>query len=215
MSWGRNTMTWAIGGNMFKNNDYLELNIQMFAEETQNDGQATDNSSQENKGGEQTPPTFTELLKNPEYQREFDKLVGKSLETAKTNWTKDYEAKLQEQKTEAEKLAKMNAEQKIQYELEKEQKLRADLEKKLNAVELYKTASGIAKDKDLPIGYLDLIDFSTETAETISGKIDTIIELRNKDMEAYLNSKLKESSPKQKKEQPKYDPYIEGFKSEY
>ena len=194
----------------------LKLNIQMFAEENPDDGQGGDNAVvKDDAGTENKVPSFTELLKNPEYQREFDKLVNKSLETAKGNWQKDYDAKLEAEKSEAQKLAKMDAEQKAQYELEKEKKLREEAEGKLNAMELYRTASSIATEKDLPIGYLDLIDFTKETADTISAKIDKISELRAKDLEAYLKDKLKEPAPKQKQKEPKYDPYIEGFKSEY
>lgn len=194
----------------------MKLNIQMFAEENP-DGQG----EEQNEGikttddGNNKVPTFTELLKNPEYQREFDKLVNKSLETAKGNWQKDYDAKLEAEKTEAQKLAKMDAEQKAQYELEKEKKLREEAEGKLNAMELYKTASNIATEKELPIGYLDLIDFTKETADTVSAKLDKIAELRAKDLDAYLKDKLKEPSPKQKQKQSEYDPYIEGFRSEY
>lgn len=194
----------------------MRLNIQMFAEENLEDGQ--DNNDEGNTDNGDTGnkvPTFTELLKNPEYQREFDKLVNKSLETAKGNWQKDYEAKLEAEKSEAQKLAKMDAEQKAQYALEKEKKLRAEAEGKLNAMELYKTASSIATEKDLPIGYLDLIDFTKESADSVSAKLEKISELRAKDLDAYLKEKLKELPPKQKQKQTEYDPYIEGFRSEY
>ena len=194
----------------------MKLNIQMFAEENPDGGQGSDDGGNTDNGDAgNKAPTFTELLKNPEYQREFDKLVNKSLETAKGNWQKDYEAKLEAEKTEAQKLAKMDAEQKAQYELEKEKKLRAEAEGKLNAMELYKTASSIAIEEDLPIGYLDLIDFTKETADTVSAKLEKISELRAKDLDAYLKDKLKEQPPKQKQKQSDIDPYIEGFKSEY
>ena len=110
----------------------------------------------------------------------------------------------------------MNAEQKIQYELEQSRKQNEDLQSQLNAINLYKTASNIATEKELPIGYLDLIDFSKETAETITNKIDKITELRQKDLEGYLNNKLKQKTPTEKKDGiEKLDPYIEGFKSEF
>lgn len=188
----------------------MKLNIQYFAEgaevETQTPVEQTTEKAVEQKA------TFTELLKDPEYQREFDKLNAKSLETAKAKWEEDYKAKL----TEAEKLAKMNAEQKLKYDLDKATKEVAELKSQLDAGNLRKTATDIATDKGLPVGYLDLIDFSKENAETITGRIDKLVELRSKDMENYLNSKLQQPTPQEKHEsQATLDPYIEGFKSEY
>ena len=152
------------------------------------------------------------LSNNPDYQSEFDKLNAKSLETAKTKWEEEYQAKI----SEAEKLAKMNAEQKLKYELEKSNKERDEFKAQLEAGNLYKTATEIANDKGLPTGYLKLIDFSKENAETVTAKIDSLVELRNKDLQEYLNSKLQQPTPQEKHEtQVEIDPYIEGFKAEF
>ena len=157
-------------------------------------------------------PTFTELIQKPEYQREFDKLVNKSLETAKGKWEQEYQAKI----SEAEKLAKMNAEQKLKYELEKSNKERDEFKAQLEAGNLYKTATDIATDKGLPIGYLELIDFSKENADSITNKINKLTELRTKDLESYINNKLKQEAPTEKINQTnKIDPYIEGFNAEF
>lgn len=187
----------------------MKLNIQRFAEE-----EVVENTSVEEtqEVAEQAKATFTELLKDPEYQRDFDKLVSKSLETAKGKWEEEYQAKV----SEAEKLAKMNAEQKLKYELDKSNKERDEYKAKLEAGNLYRTASDIATDKGLPIGYLGLIDFSKESAETITSKIDSLVDLRNKDLEGYLNSKLQQPTPQEKHDsQSTLDPYVEGFKAEY
>ena len=190
----------------------MKLNIQRFAEEAVEGETVTANETkQEETPAVEQKATFTDLLKDPEYQREFDKLVDKSLNTAKTKWEEEYQAKV----SEAEKLAKMNAEQKLKYELEKSNKERDSLKAQLDAGNLYKTASDIATDKGLPIGYLGLIDFSKETAETITSKIDELVDLRNKDLENYLNTKLQQPTPQEKKEGYVLDPFIEGFKAEY
>ena len=193
----------------------MKLNIQQFAEEV-NEGGVTEPTVTEpkvdNEPKQEPKATFTDLLKDPDYQREFDKLVSKSLDTAKGKWEEEYQAKV----SEAEKLAKMNAEQKLKYELEKSNKERDEFKAQLEAGNLYNTATDIANDKGLPIGYLVLIDFSKENAETITKKIDSLVDLRNKDLEAYLNGKLKQATPQEKHDsQPEADPYIQGFKQEY
>lgn len=193
-------------------NEKMKLNIQLFAEGEEVD--TTDVSVEEPKA-EESEPSFVDLLKNPKYQAEFDKMVAKSINTAKTNWQKDYDAKLQAEKTEAEKLAKMDADQRLKYELNKEKSEKAELQSKLNAINLYKTASDIAVEKELPVGYLDLIDFSKESAETITSKIEKLQELRNKDLQSYLNNKLRQPTPQEKQDVSNtIDPYIVGFESE-
>ena len=196
------------------------LNIQLFAEEgvvetpvPENNG--TTNSS-DNGQTSQEPLKFTDLLSsNKDYQKEFDRLVSKSLDTAKAKWEKDYTARIERERSEAEKLAQMDADQKMQYELDKANSEKEALQNELNAINLYKKASEIASDKDLPIGYLDLVDFSRETAESITDKIEKIQELRQKDLQAYLNNKLRQDAPQEKRENDNYiDPYIEGFLSE-
>lgn len=195
-----------------KMNEKMKLNIQLFAEGEEVD---TSNVSVEEPKAEESEPSFVDLLKNPKYQAEFDKMVAKSINTAKTNWQKDYDAKLQAEKTEAEKLAKMDADQRLKYELNKEKSEKAELQSKLNAINLYKTASDIAVEKELPVGYLDLIDFSKESAETITSKIEKLQELRNKDLQSYLNNKLRQPTPQEKQDVSNtIDPYIVGFESE-
>ena len=58
---------------------------------------------------------FDEILKDKAYQSEFDKKIAKALETAKTKWQEDNEAK----QNEAQKLAKMKDDEKTKYEKEK------------------------------------------------------------------------------------------------
>lgn len=213
MSWGNNAMRWGKRGNTMK--ERMKLNIQHFAENANEGGvvEPTTEPVVEKEPAVETKATLKELLQNnPDYQSEFDKLNAKSLETARAKWEEDYQAKV----SEAEKLAKMNAEQKLKYELDKASKERDELKAQLDAGNLYKTATDIANDKGLPIGYLSLIDFSKENAETITNKIDSLVDLRNKDLESYLNNKLQQPTPQEKKNvQTELDPYIEGFKAEY
>lgn len=207
-------MQWSgQGGDIMKK---MKLNIQLFAEEVADAVEPTVAEETPAQEVEAKQPSFTELLKNPEYQREFDKLVDKSLTTAKTNWEKDIRSQLEKERTEAEKLAKMDADQKIKYELNKAKSEKEALQSELNAINLYKTASSIAEEKGLPSGYLDLIDFSKENADTITDKISKLQEIRAKDLENYLNNRLRQPTPTEKKQEvKKIDPYIAGFLSEF
>lgn len=140
---------------------------------------------------EDKPLSFDEILGDKTYQAEFDRRVQKALETAKSKW----EAEEQTKRTEAEKLAKMDAEQKAKYELKKEKERADEAIAKLNAYELKNTAIKIAQEKGLDISLLEDIDYSKQTAETITTIIDTKKAVFDKAIEKAMNDKYKEKSP--------------------
>ena len=152
---------------------------------------------------EATPLSFDEILSDKEYQSEFDKRVAKALETAKTKWQEEAEA----QRTEAEKLAKMKDDEKHQYELNKANKERDTAIAELNAYKLKEEAIKIAREKGLDISLLEDIDYSKQTADTISTIIDTKKAVFDKAIEKAINEKYKEHSPKvvlnENKEKPR------------
>lgn len=203
---------------MEKLQNKLYLDIQLFADGG-GEGDTTPTTEPINDEGSTQPEevqlTLDDILaSDKEYQKEFDRRITKSLETAKAKWKTEYDAKLQAEKNEAEKLAQMNAEQKLNYELKKVKAELADKNNELNSINLYKEACNIAKEKGLPIEYLDLIDFNKQNAETINTNIDKLLEIRNKDFEMSLNNALKEQKPYQRKnEKEKIDPFIAGFNS--
>lgn len=189
----------------------LKLNIQLFAEEGETTPTSDDTSVAEKEP--QKPLTFDEMLKSENYQSEFDRRVAKSLDTAKAKWLKEYEAQKEAEKTEAQKLAKMDAEQKLTYEKEKAEKERNEFEAKLNAYELKDTALSLAKEKTVDVSLLDLIDFSKETAESVNKKLDLIKTNFDKAVEKAVNERLKQDTPKQynNTSSKEEDPYIKGF----
>jgi hypothetical protein len=136
--------------------------------------------------------TFDEILQDKYYQSEFDKKVAKALETARTKWEKEAE----EKRTEAEKLASMNAEEKHKYELEKLAKERDEATSRLNAYELKEQAIKIANEKELPISLLNVIDYTKENAESIKTKIEEIEVVYKQAIQSGINDRMKEKTPK-------------------
>lgn len=193
----------------------MKLNIQLFADGAEGAEDVGSDGAEAVVDKVQPEPqkevSLTELLNgNPKLQSQFDSLLAKSNQTAidnaKTKW--------QEAQTEAEKLAKMDADQKAKYEMNKLRQENATLQGQINATNLYKQASAIANEKEIPLSYLDLIDFTKESAEGIAAKLEKIAETRSKDLEAYLSSKVRQRAP-QERSAPVIDPYVAGFKSEY
>ena len=152
-------------------------------------------------GGENNPTSGTENNNNKqdgnktlsfeEYQSAYDKKVREAIETAKTNWQEI----MNNEKSEAEKLAKMNKEQKLEYQAQKAEKEKSDALAELNAYKLKEQALKIASDKGLDVSLLNFFDFSTAKADEINIKIDEISSAFNKAVEKAVNERLKEDTP--------------------
>lgn len=169
------------------NNGYgiMPMNLQHFAE---GDGAAGGGAPEDAAGGEGgsegnpaggensraagSPISFDDFLKEPKNQAEFDKRIREALETSRTKMQADIDAKILEARTEAEKLAKMNAEQKSQYEKEKREKELADREASITKRELAATAKEQLAEKGLPLSLADVLDYSN--AEKCSESIEAV-----------------------------------------
>lgn len=173
------------------------------------------------EGEDPKTPTFDEILaSNKDYQSEFDSRLAKSnktfLENEKVKWEKEYAEKLAQEKSEAEKLARMSEEQKLKYQIDQLKKEVADRDSKLNASQLKDATANMLMEKGIPSSYLKIFDFSKETAETISSKVEALINIRSQDLEESLNKTLRQDGPKYVKQNDddELDPFIEGFNSE-
>lgn len=159
-----------------------------------NTGANNEPAGANNNAGTNNPVTFDDFLKGEGNQAEFDRRVQKAIETAKGKWQEINDA----EKTEAEKLAKMNKEQKLEYQAQKE---KADKEKalaELNAFKLEKQAIQIASEKGLDISLLTFFNFETVKAEELNIKIEEVSSAFNKAVEKAVNERLKEDTPTEK-----------------
>lgn len=176
----------------------MPLNLQFFAEAdgAGASGNGTGEPGTEDQGagleggedGKQTP-SFDDLLKDKAYQSEFDKRVAKALETAKGKWSAEQQKAIEEAKTEAEKLAKMNADQKAQYEREKQE---ADYQKRLaelNARELKATAKETLAAEGLPLELAEVLNYTD--ADTCSKSIEAVKTAFQSAVSKAVNEKLK------------------------
>lgn len=165
--------------------------------DTNNQGNVDNNNvnNQQNPNtGAEAPKTFDEMLKESNYQSEFDRKVQKSLETAKAKWEADMQAK----QSEAEKLTKMKEDERTAYELEQARKKQEEAEAKLNAYELKEEAIKMAGNPDtqVDVSLLNLIDFRNIKAEQVEPTIKNIKAVFDKAVENEVNKRLKETTPK-------------------
>ncbi len=151
-------------------------------------------SEQQQGANAQAPKTFDEMLKESNYQSEFDKKVQKSLETAKAKWEAEQEAK----QSEAEKLAKMKDDERKNYELDQARKKQEEAELKLSAYELKEEAIKMANipETQVDVSLLNLIDFRSIKAEQVEPTIKNIKKVFDSAVENEVNKRLKETTPK-------------------
>lgn len=152
------------------------------------------------EGGAATIPSFDDFLKDPKNQAEFDRRVAKALDTSRTKMQADIEAKMQEARTEAEKMAKMNAEQKAQYEREKQAKELADREAAITKRELMATAKEQLAEKGLPISLASVLNYSS--AEECTASIDAVGKAFQEAVEKAVNDRLAGGKPPKKADNP-------------
>lgn len=111
---------------------------------------------------------------------------------------KEREAVLREveaRKAEAEKLAKMDEVQKKDYELEQFKQRAIDAENKLNAFELKDEAVRQASEKGVDLELMQTLDYTKETAESISKKIEIFARSMRKTHEKAIEEYSKEPTP--------------------
>lgn len=137
--------------------------------------------------------SFDDFLKDPKNQAEFDRRVGKALETSRSKMQADIEAKIIAARTEAEKLAKMNAEQKAEYEKEKRDKELADREANITRRELAATAKEQIAEKGLPLSLADVLNY--ESAEACAASIDAVGKAFQEAVEKAVQERLTGGKP--------------------
>lgn len=147
---------------------------------------------------------------------ELNKILATERKSAREEALADAKKLYEQEKSEADKIAKMNDEQKNKYALEKAEERAQTAESRLNAYELKEKAQEIASEKNMNLKLLGVIDFSKETAESVLKKIDLIKETFDEELGKAINDKFKQSTPTQRPSSSKKEnPYVTGFLNEF
>jgi molecular chaperone GrpE (heat shock protein) len=187
---------------MEKHRFWLPLKLQLFAADggagegsggsgdsgtggSGEEGEGKD-GSQSGQGQGEGSKTFT--------QDDIDKIVNKTIARERTKWEKDFESKLTEAKTEAEKLAKMNAEQKADYERQQRETKLTEREGEITRRELRATALETLAEKGLPKQLADILVYTD--ADSTSKSIESVEKSFRDAVEAAVNERLKGDTPK-------------------
>lgn len=145
-----------------------------------------------NETGVETEENTQENKKERVFDRaEVNKIIAMERQQEREKVLKEIEAK----KAEADKLAKMDEDQKRSYELEQEKARANKAENELNAYRLKDETIRQASQRGISLGYIETIDFSRETAESINSKLDIFEKVSKADREKTISEYSKEPTP--------------------
>lgn len=170
----------------------IPMNLQLFAEPGPEPAPAPEPDPVPEPKSEPAPQSFDDILKNKDYQAEFDRRVQKALGTAKEKW----ELLMGDKLSEADKLAKMNKEEKAQYLHQKKEKELADKEAAITRRELMAEAKNTLTEKRLPVGLAEVLNYAD--ADSCSKSIEAVEKAFQEAVQAAVEEKLKGGTPPKK-----------------
>lgn len=135
-----------------------KMNLQFFADEGGNDnpqGNEGNPDDQQQNNEEKIVLTAEELQRK--IDSETDRKLEKALKTARAKWEKEFQEKLEQEKREAERLAKLSEKERKEEELRKREE---ELERRLRELErkeLKADAIGVLTEKQLPTEFVDFL----------------------------------------------------------
>lgn len=121
---------------------------------------------------EEEVKSFTQEEVDKMLQAESDKRVTKALATAKEKWQVEYQEKLETEKSEAEKLAKMSESDRWKAELEKEREAFLKEKAEFQKAQLESQALKELASKKLPSTFVDFV--LSDTAEVVAENISKL-----------------------------------------
>ncbi|MDB8574973.1 DUF4355 domain-containing protein [Turicibacter sanguinis] len=161
------------------------------------------------EGQETQVKTFDELLNDESYKSEYDKRLAQELASAKSKWETEQQRKLDAEKTEAEKMASMNAKEKEEYQQQKREKALEEREREITARELKATAYETLTEKGLPKELAEILNYTD--ADQCKASIDVVEKTFNSALTKAVNEKLKGTAQIPKKGDEVKDTPLFGF----
>ena len=138
--------------------------------------------------------TYTEEEVQAMLQKETDRKTTKALETAKSKWEAEYQAKLETEKSEAEKLAKMSEAERFESELAKQKDAFESERAQFNREKLeLQTVKELAAE-GLPTEFSSYV--LADSAETIKENIKTFKTKWQAGIEKAVDERLQGRTPK-------------------
>lgn len=162
----------------------MKLDLQYFAEEISE----TEETGAQVEAVEEQPAKEEKMYT----QSEVNEIMRKRMDRA----MREQQEKIDAAKSEATKMAKMNAEQKRNYELEKANKRAQEAEARLARLEMQTVARKMFDESGVTITDEELALVVTDDAETTKSNVEMLTDFAKKVREKAVNEVMAGSTPK-------------------
>lgn len=174
------------------------LNLQRFAEDAGGNDNASGQATNDGEGAENGDAggmSFDDMLKNKEYQAEFDRRTTKAIQTAVENARKKWELTTSDKVSEAERLAQMNAEEKAEYRAKKAENELAELKRTIARSEMASKARAIMTDEGVNVPDIIVNALVGEDAETTKEAVEGFCKVFKEAVSEAVKNTLKSPVP--------------------
>ena len=165
---------------------------------------------QEGAQGAQNDTGTAKTYNEKEFQSEVDKRVTEALKTAQEKWQTDYDKKIQNERDEAARLAKMSTEERAKAEFDKQKEAFDKERESYNRERLEFECTKQLAAESLPVEFASML--TGTDADVTKSNIETFKSSFMKAVEAAVTERLKGSPPKtQTQTNTETDPFLMGF----
>ena len=174
------------------------LNLQRFAEDAGGNDNAGGQATKDGEGtenGDSEGMSFDDMLKNKEYQAEFDRRTTKAIQTAVENARKKWELTTSDKVSEAERLAQMNAEEKAEYRAKKAENELAELKRTIARTEMASKARAIMTDEGVNVPDIIVNALVGDDAETTKDAVEGFCKVFKEAVSEAVKNTLKSPVP--------------------
>ena len=113
---------------------------------------------------------FDALLRERDFQSEFDRRVSRALETARGKWAQETERKLEQVRAEAEAMARMSGEERMAHDFARREAELQAREAEIGRRELRAEAARLLHERALPAELMDALNY--DSAEGVARSVD-------------------------------------------
>ena len=136
---------------------------------------------------------FDALLRERDFQSEFDRRISRALETARGKWAQETERRIEQVRAETEALARMSSEERMAHEFACREAQLKEKEMELQRRELRAQAAKELSERSLPMELADALNY--ESAERVAESMDAAERAFRDAVQRGVESRMRGSVP--------------------
>lgn len=136
---------------------------------------------------------FDALLRERDFQSEFDRRVSRALDTARGKWAQETERKIQQAREEAEERARMSGEERMAHDFAQRQAALEARERNILQRELRADAARMLQERGLPGELAGAVNY--ESAESVQASLNAAEQAFRAAVQLGVEQRMRGSAP--------------------